>query len=81
MNIILFGFKKCGKTHYGLRAAQKLHMNFVDSDFLVEKIYAKHHIDALSYREIVKKHGFAFFRKLEDQAVSLLLNEKNTLIA
>lgn len=81
MNIILFGFKKCGKTYYGLRAAQKLGMNFVDSDLLLEKLYEQIHHKTLSYREISKKHGFSFFRNLENHVVSLLCQEKNSVIS
>ncbi len=81
MNIILFGFKKCGKTYYGLRAAQKLGMHFIDSDLLLEKVYEQIHHQSLSYREIAKKHGFAFFRQLEKHVISLLLQEKNSIIS
>lgn len=81
MNIILFGFKKCGKTYYGLKAAQKLHMHFVDSDLLVEQQYKKIHHEELSYREIAKKHGFPFFRNLEKQVIPLLMQQKNTIIS
>ncbi len=81
MNIILFGFKKCGKTYYGLKAAQKLLMNFVDSDLLIEKVYEQIYHQALTYREIAKKHGFPFFRTLEKHVVSLLAQEKNSIIS
>lgn len=81
MNIILFGFKKCGKTYFGLKVAQKLHKHFIDSDLVLEKLYTKTHQEELSYREIVKKHGFAFFRNLEKHVVSLLMHEKNSVIS
>lgn len=81
MNIILFGFKKCGKTYYGLKLAQKLHMKFIDTDLLIEELYEKIHHKALPYREIAKKHGFPFFRSLEKHAVDALAQEKNTIIS
>lgn len=81
MNIILFGFKKCGKTYYGLKAAQKLHMHFVDSDLLIEQHYHKIYHEELSYRDIAKKHGFPFFRNLEKHVVSLLIQQKNSIIS
>ncbi|MES2200427.1 MAG: shikimate kinase [Chlamydiota bacterium] len=81
MNIILFGFKKCGKTYYGLKVAQKLHMHFVDSDLLLEQHYHKIYHQNLSYREIAKKHGFPFFRNLEKHVVSLLVQQKNSIIS
>lgn len=81
MNIILFGFKKCGKTYYGLKAAQKLHMHFVDSDLLLEQHYHKIYHQELSYRDIAKKHGFPFFKTLEKHVVSLLMQQKNSIIS
>jgi len=81
MNLILFGFKKCGKTYYGLKLAQALHTKFIDTDLLIEELYTKIHHHTLSYREIVKKHGFPFFRNLEKHAVSLLAHEKNSVIS
>ena len=81
MNIILFGFKKCGKSYYGLKAAQKLHMHFVDSDLLIEKVYTQIYHKTLSYRDIVRKHGFPFFRMLEKLVLPLLMSEKNSLIS
>lgn len=81
MNIILFGFKKCGKTYYGLKVAQKLHMHFIDSDLLLEELYEKTYHQKISYREIAKKHGFPFFRKLEKQIVSVLMQQKNSIIS
>ena len=58
-----------------------LHMKFIDSDLLIEEVYTKIYHQALSYREIAKKHGFAFFRNLEKHAVSLLAQEKNSVIS
>lgn len=81
MNLFLFGFKKCGKTYYGMKVAQKLHMDFLESNHLVEELYAAKHHDFLSYQAIVKKHGFPFFHQLEDHAVSKLLQKKNCIVS
>lgn len=81
MNIILFGFKKCGKTYYGLKVADRMHMDFVDSDLLVEQLYTKIHHETLPYREIVKKHGFPYFRDLEKHVIPLLAEQKNSIIS
>jgi shikimate kinase len=75
-HILLFGFKKCGKTYLGMKAAQKLHREFIESDHLVEELYTAEYHHVLPYREIVKKHGFAFFQELEKRAVSLLAQKK-----
>ncbi len=81
MNIILFGFRKCGKTYYGIKLAQKLHKEFIESDHLIEELYAAQHHQSLSYRDIAKKHGFDFFRSLEKHVVLLLLQKKNYVLS
>ena len=58
MNIFLFGFKKCGKTYFGLKVAQKLHRDFINSGHLIEQLYTAEYHQTLSYRDIAKKHGF-----------------------
>ncbi len=81
MNIFLFGFKKCGKTYFGMKLAQKLHRDFLESDHLIEELYTAEYHQTLSYREIAKKHGFAFFRELEKSAVSLLVQKKQCIVS
>ena len=81
MNIILFGFRKCGKTYFGMKLAQKLHKEFIESDHLLEEMYTAHYHQTLSYREIAKKHGFEFFRALEKHVVSLLLQKNNYVLS
>ncbi|NDD58273.1 MAG: hypothetical protein EBZ47_03340 [Chlamydiae bacterium] len=81
MNLILFGFKKCGKSYYGLRVAQKMHMSFVETDLMIEELYASRFHNALSCREIVSHHGEHLFRELEKQVLYSLNEVKNTVIA
>jgi shikimate kinase len=81
MNIFLFGFKKCGKTYFGLKVAQKLHRDFVASDHLIEQLYTAEYHQTLSYRDIVKKHGFPFFRELEKNTVSLMVQKKECVFS
>lgn len=81
MNIILFGFKKCGKVYYGLKASEELRMNFVNSNLVAEKVYTQMYHQELSYREIVKKHGFSFFCKIEKRAISLMARERNSILS
>ncbi len=81
MNIILFGFKKCGKTYFGMKLAQRLHKDFIDSDHLVEELYTAQYHETLSYRDIAQKRGFDFFCELEKQAVSLLVQKKQCVIS
>ena len=81
MNIFLFGFKKCGKTYFGLKVAQKLHRDFINSGHLIEQLYTAEYHQTLSYRDIAKKHGFPFFRELEKNAVSLMVQKKECVFS
>ena len=40
MNIILFGFKSCGKTHFGKKLSFQLSRPFIDTDQMIEEEYA-----------------------------------------
>ena len=81
MNIILFGFKKCGKINLGMKLAQKLDREFIDSNNLLEELYAAQYHQELSYREIEQKHGFPFFCDFEKNVVLHLLQKKNCVVS
>jgi shikimate kinase len=81
MNIILFGFKKCGKVYFGMKMARELDREFIESDHLLQELYSEEYHDSLSYREIEKKHGFPFFCKYEEKVVSRLVQKKNCIIS
>ena len=81
MNLFLFGYKKSGKSYYGLQVAQKMQMHFIDTDQLVEELFTARHHKTLSCKEIVLTHGQKFFRELEKQVIYSLENIKNTVIA
>lgn len=68
MNIILFGFKSCGKTTIGRELARRLNRPFYDTDLLVEKGYGQ----TLSFREIYVKEGAEGFSKLERKVLEQL---------
>ena len=56
MNIILIGFKNCGKTTIGKMLASTLNYKFVDTDILLEKYYfVKKAYCYLTRRYIIKK--------------------------
>lgn len=69
MNLILFGFKGCGKTYFGKLAAQELKRPFVDTDELIVNLYGQKN---LTVREVYKRVGEAEFRLLEREAVRSL---------
>lgn len=75
MSLILFGFKRCGKTTYGKLLAQKLQLPFVDTDQLIEKIHGE------TCSQIVSNRGVESFRHLESQVVLSLSALKRQVIA
>ncbi|HSX12527.1 MAG TPA: shikimate kinase [Rhabdochlamydiaceae bacterium] len=80
-NLILFGFKGCGKSHIGSLLAKRLHLPFVDLDHLIEQSYFKQFHAPLSCRQIVLEKGAVFFRQLEKECVRSLKQCTHYVIA
>ncbi len=81
MNLILFGFKGSGKTHFGKRLAADVHYPFVDTDDVICDLYFKETKERLSTREIYRRLQEHGFRALENRAVRTLSRLSNTIIA
>lgn len=81
MNLILYGFKSCGKTTLGQNLAKSMNRAFYDTDKLVESFYQMITGEWLSVRGIFNNKGEAYFRKLEGQALSAMTHVKNSIIA
>lgn len=81
MNVILFGFKGCGKTHFGKLLAKELNYQFIDTDDIIIRSYAEESGQHLTPRAIYQSIGEAGFRLLEKKAISTLKMVKNTVIA
>ncbi|MEK7339127.1 MAG: shikimate kinase [Candidatus Rhabdochlamydia sp.] len=81
MNLILYGFKSCGKTTLGQNFANSMNCTFYDTDNLVESLYQIKTGQCISVREIFKSEGEVYFRELERQALFLITNVKNSIIA
>ncbi len=81
MNIILIGFKSCGKSTIGRALAKNLQRSFADSDTLLEARHAKTKNENLCFREIYKKYGKLYFRELEQQVINQLGQLDNHIIA
>lgn len=81
MNLILFGFKGSGKTHFGQLIAKQMHRPFIDTDDLILELYAKETGHVRKIREIAIKLGESGFRALEKRAIELLKEVKNAVIA
>lgn len=74
-NIILIGFMGCGKTSAGRRIAKKLGAALVDTDQMVVKQAG------MEITEIFAKHGEAYFRVLEHQAVLEVASGRNQVVS
>ncbi len=81
MNITLFGYQGCGKTYFGKKLAERLSLNFVDTDRLVESLFETATGHAHSIRDIFQMVGEAAFRALEKDAVQSLQNLTHSVIA
>lgn len=67
--IILIGFKGAGKSLIGRALAKKLNMEYSDTDAIIEGLYEIFEGQKLTCREIHKKHGAEYFRKMEAEAI------------
>lgn len=74
MNVVLTGFMATGKTTVGKALAQKLDMDFVDTDEMIEREHGK-------ISEIFKNLGEPEFRRMETEAASKAACFDNTVIA
>jgi shikimate kinase len=81
MNILLLGFKSCGKSSLGARLAAAGGRPFVDVDDLVEELACRLNGARLSCRELYAKFGAAFLRDRETEALRALPRLKNAVIA
>jgi shikimate kinase len=81
LNIILFGFKRCGKTTFGQKLAEKMHCSFIDTDHVVESLYEAKTGLHLSCPKIYEKIGERSFRLLEREAALSLQEVHSSVIA
>lgn len=71
-SIALIGFMGAGKTTVGKMLAKKMNYEFIDTDYLVEKIAGK------SITEIFRNEGELYFRRLETKVLKDLINKRKT---
>ncbi len=74
-NIILVGFMGTGKSSVGRRLAQRLQMNFYDTDVEMESV------TGLDLMTLYWKCGKVRFRSEEDLVLCKLLHKENCVIA
>ena len=75
MNIVLIGYRCCGKTSSGKRIAEKLNRIFVDTDDLIREKSGK------SIDDLVSRHGWKHFRELEKDAIREISSNDDLVIA
>lgn len=74
MNLILIGYRGTGKSVVGRIVAQRLKMDYVGMDArIVDRA-------GISIPEIVKRHGWSWFRDLESELAAELAQRDNLVI-
>ncbi|WP_395044852.1 shikimate kinase [Flavobacterium sp.] len=74
VKVVLIGYMGSGKSNVGIKLAEKIGVAFVELDEKIEKKCE------MSIQLIFKNKGELYFRKLEHQIFSELINEQNDLI-
>ncbi len=74
-NIVLIGFMGTGKTVVGKALAEKLGLQFIDTDDLIEEEVK------MAISEIFSKYGEEYFREIEKKVVEKISKLKNLVIA
>ena len=74
MNIILIGHRGSGKSRVGRKLAPRMGRKFVDTDDLIESKEGK-------ISDIVKDHGWDYFRTMEKGIIEEISKEDNLVIA
>lgn len=76
MKIFLIGFMGAGKSSIGKLLAERLNMNFYDTDLLIEKK------ERISTNDIFQKYGESYFRDVEKKVITeVCSNCDNSVIA
>lgn len=75
MNLVLIGYRASGKTTIGRRLSSSLQRAFVDTDEVIEGAH-KASID-----EIVRRHGWGYFRALEKEVISKVAMEDGLVVS
>lgn len=78
MNLILFGFKGSGKTHFGKLLAHQSGRPFIDTDDLIVEIFGQ---KDLTIRQVYHLVGEIEYRVLESEAIRRLRGYQKSVIA
>ena len=75
LNITFCGMMGSGKSIIGKKFAKIIDFNFLDTDSFIEKKTGK------SINQIFQESGEVFFRELEENYISKILNKKNYVLS
>ncbi len=75
MNLILIGYRACGKTCVGKKVSALLGLPFYDTDELIQRKTGK------TIRQIVQEEGWPAFRKSEKAAIGEVARQDGVIIA
>jgi len=73
MKIALVGFSFSGKTTVAKILAQKLKLEFIDSDEIIQKIYG-------DISAIFSQHGEEYFRDIEERIINDIVRNNNNFV-
>ena len=75
MIVALCGFMGCGKSTVGKILAEKMHLNFYDTDAAIEQSAGR------SIQSLFEEYGEATFRTLEKNAIRALLEKDGSVLS
>jgi len=74
-NIYLVGFMGSGKSTVGKILAEKLNMNFIDIDKLIEEK------EGMKIKDIFEQKGESYFRELERKQIEVIVNQEGLVVS
>ena len=74
-NVCLVGLMGSGKTVIGRELSRILKLNFIDTDYEIEKNIGK------SIKIIFEEHGETFFRNIEEEICLKVLEKRNSILS
>lgn len=75
MNVVLIGYRACGKSTVGKLLAEKLKFAFLDTDLMIEENAG------MTIKKIVAGHGWDYFRAGEKEVIQKLAQKNECVIA
>lgn len=80
-NLILFGFKSSGKTHFGQLLSAEIGFHWIDTDLLIEAAYCEEFQATLTCRQIALTHGDPIFRTYEHRVIEKIIIDHHVVIS